>query len=266
MRATIEGFATYYRTVLFGARPKTGKTAERASKPLGPKNSSPVLRAIRKDLAAADVVSVEDVDSVIEEQLEHYNKRGYFNSESRWNTLTQRELPRMLALPATSYDMATWDWRTLGSNYHFVLDGARYSCPYTLVGQEVRIRYTDDEVVAYHGGLEVARHAILGRDVTGRRVSTDDAHRPNGHRWFARRMDFRFKEMAAVCGDATVQVMRVFLARCEAEGKGYRACKELIDLRHVPSAVSLEQACASVLESGIDLIGIDDVRAAMGVA
>ncbi len=72
VRATLEGFATYYRTVLFGARPKTGKTAEHASKPLGPKNSSAVLRAIRRDLDAADVASVEDIDRVVEERLEYY--------------------------------------------------------------------------------------------------------------------------------------------------------------------------------------------------
>jgi hypothetical protein len=79
-------------------------------------------------------------------------------------------------------------------------------------------------------------------------------------------MDFRFKQMAAVCGDATVEVMKVILARCKAEGNGYRACKELIDLRHVPSPVSLEQGCSKVLESGVEPIGIEDVRMAMGVA
>lgn len=169
----------------------------------------------------------------------------------------------MLALPKAPYDMATWDYRKLGKDYHFVLDGTKYSCPYTLSGQEVRIRYTDAEVVAYHGGREVARHAILGRVLAGRRVSTDDAHRPNGHRWFARRMDFRFQEMATVCGDATAKVMKVFLARCKTEGNGCRACKELIDLRHVPSPVSLEQACAHVLDSGTEPIDLDAIRAAM---
>ena len=264
--ATLQGFATYYHTVLFGARPKTAKTAEHAAKPLGPKNSSAVLRAIRRDLISADIDGLEDVDRVIDEGLAHHNKRVHVGTETRWETLERRELPRMLSLPAESYDMATWDYRKLGNNYHFVLDGARYSCPHALVGREVRIRYTDTEVVAYHGGAEVARHAIVGRDVAGRRVSTDDAHRPNGHRWFARRMDFRFEEMAAVCGDATVKVMKALLERCRAEGQGYRVCKELIDLRHVPSAVSLEQACASVLESGSVSIGVDAVRAAMGVA
>ena len=264
--ATLQGFATYYHTVLFGARPKTAKTAEHAAKPLGPKNSSAVLRAIRRELAAAEVDCLEDIDRVIVEGLEHHNRRVHVGAETRWETLERRELPRMLSLPKEPYDMAAWDYRKLGDNYHFVLDGARYSCPHALVGQEVRIRYTDEEVVAYHGGVEVARHAIVGRDVAGRRVSTDDAHRPNGHRWFAQRMDFRFEEMAAVCGDATVKVMKVLLERCRAEGQGYRVCKELIDLRHVPSAVSLEQACASVLESGSVSIGVDAVRAAMGVA
>ncbi len=265
VRATLEGFATYYRTVLFGARPKTGKTAGHVAKPLGPKNSSAVLRAIRRDLDVADVASVEDIDRVIAERLEYYNKKEPVGGGTRRDVLTQRELPRMLSLPVTPYDMAVWDYRKLGNDYHFVLAGARYSCPHSLMGQEVRIRYTDAEVVAYHGGMEVARHAVIGKDVAGKRVSTDDAHRPNGHRWFARRMDFRFTEMASACGDATVEVMKVLLARCKAEGNGYRVCKELIDLRHVPSAVSLEQACASVLASGAEPIGIDVVRAAMGM-
>ena len=175
---------------------------------------------------------------------------------------------RMLALPEARYDMGMWDFRVVGSDYHITLVRAKYSVPYDLIGQEVRIRYTDAEVVAYHGGIEVARHAILGRDFVGRRVVTDDAHRPYGHRWFARRMDFRFREMAAVCGEATEKVMKVFLARCEDEGGGYRACKELIDLRHVPSAISLEEACSRVIEEQEDseTIDVEVVRAAMGVA
>lgn len=89
---------------------------------------------------------------------------------------------------------------------------------------------------------------------------TDPAHRPPGHRWFAKRMDDRFLALAREEGANVVRVMKHVLSACKKEGKGFRACKELIDLRKTPSAagVTLDEACRAVLDGGGE-IGVAEV-------
>ena len=89
---------------------------------------------------------------------------------------------------------------------------------------------------------------------------TDPAHRPPGHRWFAKRMDDRFLALAREEGANVVRVMKRVLSACKKEGKGFRACKELIDLRKTPSVagVTLDEACRAVLDGGGE-IGVAEV-------
>lgn len=262
MRSTLEGFAAHYRTVLYGARPKTSATAARSAKPLGSKNSSAVLRSIRAEIGAAEPIENAAFDAAVAELLAKLNGEPAGAGPSRAELLEARELPQMLRLPEERYDMATWDVRRVGADHHFLLGGVAYSVPFQLAGERIRIRYTDDVVRAYHAGKLVAEHGLQPH-MRGRRV-TKDEHRPSRHRWYARRLDERFLALARAHGPKTARAMRLVLARCRAEGGGYRACKELLDLARTPSVVTLEEACASCIAAG-DL-SLESVRAAMGAA
>ena len=262
VRSTLQGFAEHYRTVLYGARPKTASTAGRSAKPLGPKNSSAVLRSLRAGIGAMGEIDDAEFDAAVSSLLGSLNRDRSGDGPSRWDVLSERELPQMLRLPEERYDMAVWDVRHVGANHHFTLAGVAYSVPFQLAGSKVRIRYTDTTVRAYSSGEMVAEHR-LRPEMRGRCV-TDDSHRPNRHRWFARRLDERFLALAREHGPKTAKVMRAVLARCRAEGGGYRACKELLDLARQPSAVTLEEACSVCIANGA--FGIAEVRASMGGA
>ena len=258
-RSTIEAFARHYRTVLYGARPKTAKGAEGAGKPLDARTVSYVARKVIEDVAGMDFASFEDLDAYVEGKLVAYNAIGSEGRPARWTLFKERELPQMLELPSEDADFATWSTRVVRDDYHFVVDGVRYSAPWRCSNEEVRVSWTDGEVRSYLNGELVARHERM-TEMRGRCTVTDPAHRPPGHRWFAKRMDDRFLALAREEGANVVRVMKHVLSACKKEGKGFRACKELIDLRKTPSAagVTLDEACRAVLDGGGE-IGVAEV-------
>lgn len=258
-RSTIEAFARHCRTVLYGARPKTAKGAEGAGKPLDARTVSYVARKVIEDVAGMDFASFEDLDAYVEGKLVAYNAIGSEGGPARWTLFKERELPQMLELPSEDADFATWSTRIVRDDYHFVVDGVRYSAPWRCSNEEVRVSWTDGEVRSYLNGELVARHERM-TEMRGRCTVTDPAHRPPGHRWFAKRMDDRFLVLAREEGANVVRVMKHVLSACKKEGKGFRACKELIDLRKTPSAagVTLDEACRAVLDGGGE-IGVAEV-------
>ena len=263
-RSTIEAFARHYRTVLYGARPKTGKSAEGDGKPLDARRASYVARGVVADVAGMDFASFGDLDAYIEGKLRTYNAIASKDGPARWALFQERELPQMLELPADGADFATWSTRVVRDDYHFVVGGVRYSVPWRCSGGEVRVSWTDGEVRAYLDGEEIARHGRMG-EARGRCTVTDPSHRPPGHRWFANRMDSRFLALAKEEGPSVVRVMRRVLATCKKEGRGFRACKELLDLRREPSVsgTTLDEACRAALDEG-GPVGVAEVSAKLG--
>ena len=173
----------------------------------------------------------------------------------------ERERGQLLALPADAADMARWSSRKVSHDHHIAVDGVRYSVDWRLVGEEVAVSWTDEVLRAYHMGEVVAEHEVM-REPRGRCTVTDDAHRPHSHRWFARRMEVRFTDYAAGIGPNVEKVMVAVVAACREEGRGFRACKELVDLQGAPSAVTLDDACASALAAGEPTVNA--VRRLMG--
>ena len=133
-------------------------------------------------------------------------------------------------------------------DYHFIVAGVRYSVPWHHAGEEVRVSWTDTEVRAYSNGALIARHERPA-EAKGRAIVTDPTHRPPGHRWFAKRMDDRFLALAKEHGPDVVQAMRAVLKQCKQDGQGFKRCKQLLDLAAEPHAVTLNDACRTVLEA-----------------
>ncbi|MDR3849048.1 hypothetical protein [Eggerthella sp.] len=261
-QATIEAFARHYGTVLYGARPKLRKTAEGSGKPEEARNSSVVLRELRATLGALGSLPSEDVDCLIAEKVRQLNALP-LGGRSRLDALEEDELPRMLELPPCRADLATWSTRAVGPDHHVVVLGVRYSVPYGLVGERVKVSWTEERVRAYFDGRTVADHE-RPVDPGARRSVTDDAHRPPRHRWFADRMRERFMPRALESGRSTAKVMGALLDACKRERSGYKSCKQLLGLREVPSETSLEEACAKVVAMGGE-ISVGAVRDAMGL-
>ena len=104
-----------------------------------------------------DFASFEDLDAYVEGKLVAYNAIGSEGRPARWTLFKERELAQMLELPSEDADFATWSTRVVRDDYHFVVDGVRYSAPWRCSNEEVRVSWTDGEVRSYLNGELVAR-------------------------------------------------------------------------------------------------------------
>lgn len=82
--------------------------------------------------------------------------------------------PALQPLPQSPFSLFEVGTRVVHPDGHIQIEGAFYSVPHTLVGQEVRVRWDDRLVRVYAGGRCVAVHT---RTQTGR-FATQGDHRP----------------------------------------------------------------------------------------
>ena len=86
------------------------------------------------------------------------------------------ERAALLALPATRYELVVWKRAQLHRDCHVQIDGAFYSAPWKLVGNQLWARCTRRDVTLYHGDERLWVHSRVPR---GKR-STVEAHLPEG--------------------------------------------------------------------------------------
>ena len=257
---TLQAFAAHYKTVLFHPCPKTMDSASKHLKPLVPKRQSKLARYIVANLNVSGNASVEEINEQVVALVDRFNGMSIKGEPSAKETFELYEAPQLLALPTEDYDMSVWAERLIGADYHFVHEKMKYSVPYTYAHELVRIRIAEDFIEVYSMGSLIARHAIPDKK-EGRSLCTNPSHRPPKHGSFADRLVNRFMGLALEIGPATGAIMKETLAICEKEGV-YRRCKDLLDLRRMPSGVSLEEACVLVLDREMAL-SVESVRQIM---
>lgn len=77
-------------------------------------------------------------------------------------------------------------------------------------------------------------------------------------------MERRFLALASELGPWVVKAMKVALRQCRSEGRGFKRCKELIDLSKESSHTTLDEACRKAIGSG-DPFSVEAVRQEMAV-
>lgn len=88
------------------------------------------------------------------------------------------ERPHLIALPAQAYDTAPVVYRIANVDGLVCYQQNDYSVPLRCIGQSLPLRITADEVIVYSPAVvEVARHALFARGVSGQQ-RVDKAHRP----------------------------------------------------------------------------------------
>lgn len=249
---TLQAFSAHYKTVLFHPCPKTKKSASEQCKPLVLMRRSHLVKLLREKLEGSDFASIQALNEAIEEIACSFNAAKRSNGKSRKETFQQMELPQLLSLPHDDYDMAIWFERVVKSDYHFVYGFTSYSVPYRYAHKKVRVRVSERSVEAYYMGARVASHAIPEKAMGKRRV-TDPSHRPVAHKIFTERFEDRFMPLAREVGPAAGAVMQEVLSDCKRAEKGYRPCKDLLDLQKTPSGITLEQACMKAIEGGLSM-------------
>ena len=157
----------------------------------------------------------------------------------------EKELPLLIPLPATRYELAEWKQATVQFNYHISVDGMLYSVPYEYIKRKVDIRITDTTIEVFYNHTRICSH----RRLRGRKgqYSTIVEHMPEDHQRYIEWNGDRFRKWAERIGHSTYQVVDAILASKRVEQQTYRSCMGLLKLADKHSVERLEAACKKAL-------------------
>ena len=89
-----------------------------------------------------------------------------------------REVPHLLPLPATPYEVAAVEYRVVNVEGFVVYQQNSYSVPWRHIGLPLPVRVTEAELIVYGPEVtEVARHRLFPRGTTGQQA-VHKGHRP----------------------------------------------------------------------------------------
>jgi len=248
---TLHAFASHYKTVLFSLHKHGGGEQSEQQEFWSKRHDFEVANFINKRLKDLPCLPTPDLRELVSELLEEFNSGVNARGVVRREDFEANELPKMMPLPASDYDMSVWGERIVGRNYHFSYKKSYYSVPYRYAYETILIRASQDIVEAYRGGELIARHPLIDED-DPRSWATDPSHRPDSHRSIAERLPRYFMARARESGSATSAVMKEIISKCKKDRGSFRPRKDLLDLKNVPSETTLEEACQVVVREGME--------------
>jgi transposase len=259
LHSTYQAMAEHYGTAVLPARPQ--KPRDKA------KVENGVLIAERQILAALrdqKFFSVGELNQAIRPLLDKLNAQPFQKLEgSRNSWFDAREKDKLLPLPTTPFEFATWGKAKVNIDYHVAVDNHFYSVPYSLIHQQLDVRLTGQTVELFHDGKRVAAH--LRSRLAGQSTTLEE-HRPKSHRRYLEWTPGRMVEWARRIGPQCGQVVEYILANRPHPEMGFRSCLGIIRLGKRAGEPRLEAACGralrlgtcsyqsikSILESGLD--------------
>ena len=257
---TYHDMAVHYGTAVIPAR--VAKPKDKAKVEVG---VQVVERWILAALRNRTFFSLNELNGAIRELLTRLNEKPFKKMEgSRGTCFEKIEQSALLPLPEDRYTFAEWKKARVNIDYHIELNGHYYSAPYSLVHEEVTVRYTAKTIEIFHKGKRAASHA---RDDTRGRHTTIKEHMPKSHREYLEWTPSRIINWAGAIGESTARVVETILGSRAYPEQGYRSCMGILRLAKRYSNDRLESACGraitirgysyksveSILKSGLDL-------------
>jgi len=257
---TYHDMAVHYGTVIMPAR--AGRPKDKA------KVESAVQIVERWILAALrnrTFFSLEELNQAIRELLIRLNERPFKKLEGcRKEWFERIEKPTLMKLPEDPYVFAEWKKATVNIDYHIDVNGHYYSAPYSLIHEEVDVRYTAKTVEIFFKTNRVASHV---RDDARGRHTTIKEHMPKSHQEYLEWSPSRIINWAKTVGISVAGVVEVILNTRRYPEQGYRSCLGILRLAKRYSAERLEAACKraiairgysyksveSILKNGLDI-------------
>ena len=191
--------------------------------------------------------TLEELNEAIAErvwEVNHDLRRA--DGTTRWERFSAEEHPVLAPLPDARFEEVEWKEVKAARNYHVSCDYQRYSVPYRLAGQMLRVRLTTTRVTIFEGHDVVCEH----RRLTGRKgqYSTLGEHVPPQHQGIDGLWSRRwFTDRARSFGPATVQVVEQILDRHAIEAQGYLDCQNILSGLGKANRERLEAACQELL-------------------
>jgi hypothetical protein len=158
------------------------------------------------------------------------------------------ELPALLPLPDTPFELARWAVATVHPDCHVQSDGRFFSVPWQHVGKQLHIRIGERVMCAYDGTALVKTHLLK----PGQRRYTDAADYPPQKVAFLQRTPVWCRRRAAELGPAVVAIVGELLGgphplACLRQAQG------IIRLADTYTAAEIEAACRRALVADCSL-------------
>ncbi|MCF0229917.1 MAG: IS21 family transposase [Parasporobacterium sp.] len=241
LNTTYHEMAEHYNTAVIPARVRKPKDKPNVEGSVG-KISTWITAALRNEI----FFSLSELNQAIRTKLKEFNERAFQKKEgSRLSLFLGEEMPLLMPLPATPYELAEWKQATVQFNYHIAVDRMYYSVPYQYIKNKVDVRITETTVEIYYNHSRIASHKRL----YGRmgQYSTVSDHMPLDHQEYLEWNGDRFRRWAKQLGPNTYEVINAILSSGRVEQQNYSACMGLLKLADKHSGRKLETACEKAL-------------------
>lgn len=243
MNPTYNDMAQHYGVAVIPARVRRPK--DKAKAEVGVQI---VERWILAALRHHTFFSLHQLNRRIAELLVHLNNRPFRKLPgSRRSQFDALDRPALQPLPANPYIYADWKKVRVNIDYHVEVDKHYYSVPYSLVKQELDVRFTVNTVECFHRNQRVASHARsyrIGHHTTLR------GHMPESHRQYGDWSPERLVRWARQYGSCTAEVVTCILQARRHPEQGYRSCLGILRLEKTYGQDRLEAACQRALLLG----------------
>ena len=233
--------ADHYGVAIVPARVKAPKDKSHAEGTVS-YVSTWILAALRNET----FFSLAEAKEAVAKKLEDLNGFPFKKREgNRRDAYLLEEKEFMQPLPANQYEPSIWSEQTILLDYT-VTDGLnKYSVPYDLIGDVVKVRITRDAVEVFFGDNRVAVH--VREHKRKRDPITVPAHMPENHRQYLSYTKDDFNSWAATIGPNTEKVVRFFLESGRAPEQGFKSCASLKKYAESYKAERIEEACRQIL-------------------
>jgi transposase len=240
VNATYLEMAQHYGCVIIPARPY--KPRDKAKVEAGVQFCERWIIAVTRH---EHFTSLGALNERIAELVERINNRPFKKLDgSRRSVYVEIERSALRPLPDQPYEFATWRRARVNIDYHVEIDRHYYSVPYTLAGEVVEVRVTQNTVEVMAKNRRVASHA---RSYQRGRHVTDPAHMPDSHRRHLEWTPGRIVSWAATNGPATASFIEGLLVSRPHPEQGFRSALGVMRLAKKYSPERLEAACAKAL-------------------
>ena len=188
--------------------------------------------------------SIEEINAAIEPLLTELNERSTRSlGTSRKQLFDTIDRPALAALPEHPFGEGEWSKARVSIDYHVVVDGHRYSVPFTFIGSVVEIRLAQHTVEMFLDGARLASHL---RSRVRNSFTTHKEHMPPNHQqvqW----QETRFLAQAKKHGPKTERFAMRLLDTRPVREQAFRSCMGILRLGDKYGSTRLEAACERAL-------------------
>ena len=185
------GFAAHYGFRPVACRPRRAQTKGKVERPFGYVESSLLGGRTFRNLEHLNETTVWWLSEVADVRVHRQTKMRPIDRHAE-------ERPHLLPLPAHPFEASEVVYRTVDAEGFVVYRQNFYPAPWRLIGRNVPVRLTENELIIYDGGfVEVARHPLFPRSATGQRHHCKQCDPPRDAQRRTEELAQRFAEFGA---------------------------------------------------------------------